>query len=591
MVFLDLPYGEIPTVQTPNPCHGTIMEGRSGLIESGTDFMMHLNLPGNMNKLAKRRQYLGNLNTNQLTRIHIVAKMSTIPAMRAIKATEKLADPEYEAHTLGPIKNALIQDPSRLTDDSVDLTQCDPEEWSNWHEICKEKYGSNAKQMAVIDMMKAIHHHLGVVIGPPGTGKTEVLVDAVIGAVLQRTKTAVVAVANSAVDKACTAVYNHFPRNKRDQFKCLRLETTATEMQALLKVKDVLDQAKANRDAAPERKAARTLKDDPALLEAVSKAATSTMEKNLEISHLFKKLQDWQAAIEAWQKTQTKRHSDVPNAATLAHRVWLMTHNDFEDAHNQFEDIKAAYTSNKLSDEQLAKARNDPNISQEEIQGWAHDIITPEAFDLMVKNGQLPTEESLDRSYNYKRLARLYVQQEGKIAPEDYKEFAGERSLQMIRILQETDVLFITCNSCGQGLINEFKAEFAVCDEGGQIKPADLATVLANLPTVIACIILGDPHQLLPYFSSRFANEFRENASLSVLGLLQMKNYPIIHIDEQYRSAPEIVQWVNHYVYGGMIRNHSSVVSHIGKANRVIAQKWPAKIMAYVRTATSLAAS
>ena len=88
---------------------------------------------------------------------------------------------------------------------------------------------------------------------------------------------------------------------------------------------------------------------------------------------------------------------------------------------------------------------------------------------------------------------------------------------------------------------------------------AAFANVLTSFSHWLAVTIFGDPCQLLPFHLSGPANEFRKNAILSVLALLEEKGYPVLRLEYQYRMAPAISQWVSQFFYEGLLKNHKSV--------------------------------
>ena len=78
------------------------------------------------------------------------------------------------------------------------------------------------------------------------------------------------------------------------------------------------------------------------------------------------------------------------------------------------------------------------------------------------------------------------------------------------------------------------------CDEASEVNMASWAIILTTFPDFLCLLLFGDPNQLRPYEIARIFNKFRENAGLSVLGLLQLKEYHIIRLDIQYRIATAI---------------------------------------------------
>lgn len=117
-----------------------------------------------------------------------------------------------------------------------------------------------------------------------------------------------------------------------------------------------------------------------------------------------------------------------------------------------------------------------------------------------------------------------------------------------------------TCNNAGSELVRlGFKATIGNIDEAGKLTMAALANAMTSFDTLEALNLFGDPAQLKPFFLSGRANEFKENAELSVLSLLAEKDYEILRLEFQYRMAPAISEWVSTFFYDGLLRNHPTV--------------------------------
>ena len=335
-MFVNRKYHDIPLANDEDVCWGTVIDGGAGLLTTRTDFCVHLSRFG-----------LANLPTQSLPIVHIIPIINEQPAQRALIAVRQLADPDFEPERLGPIKNDLMQEPSRLPGVTINITRTNPEVWDKWYEVCRQRFGKNEDQMAVIDLMKAIPNNLGAVVGPPGTGKTDVLVHGTIGSGLQGLKTLVAAVANKAVDKSANAVWDAFPLERRNDFRFLRLETSATEMRALLRVQNVFDSEKADPNSRPVLEKKKGLADDPAVWEAISQAGVSMIESSIEMDKLLQRWEDWETALEVYRNLRGTRVSEVPLDMTLSYHTWLLIHQDEEDAHNTYEDIEAAWLAPK----------------------------------------------------------------------------------------------------------------------------------------------------------------------------------------------------------------------------------------------------
>ena len=115
----------------------------------------------------------------------------------------------------------------------------------------------------------------------------------------------------------------------------------------------------------------------------------------------------------------------------------------------------------------------------------------------------------------------------------------------MSRVLRETYYIFATCNTAGSEIIQlKFSPSLINIDETGQLIIAALVNVLTSSKGWEAVYLFGDPRQLLPFRISGRANEFKLNAEISVLGLLEEKGYEILRLIQQYRMAPTIPRFV-----------------------------------------------
>ena len=178
-----------------------------------------------------------------------------------------------------------------------------------------------------------------------------------------------------------------------------------------------------------------------------------------------------------------------------------------------------------------------------------------------LNDGRIPSVIKRDQALECWKLLNEYVDKDGDVSRATLHKFEDERLEVVARVFWETDVLFITCNNAGSEIVKTcYDPKVGHIDETGQLTMAGIANVLTSFPNMEGLTIWGDPNQLLPFNSNRNANEFSENAELSVLALLEEKNYPIFRLDLQYRMAPAIVEWPAKFFYKGLLKNHPSVL-------------------------------
>ena len=141
------------------------------------------------------------------------------------------------------------------------------------------------------------------------------------------------------------------------------------------------------------------------------------------------------------------------------------------------------------------------------------------------------------------------------------KLFEKEWQNLAVRVIQDTDIMFTTCNNAGSELVPMgFRPSTIFVDEAGQLTMPAFANVLTSFERWLAVNIFGDPKQLPPHAKSMKCNEFAPNYTMSVLELLETKGYPIRRLNIQYRMAPAISQWTAKFFYKGLLNNHTSVL-------------------------------
>ena len=194
-------------------------------------------------------------------------------------------------------------------------------------------------------------------LGPTGRGKTTVLADITIGAVLCGHTTLVCAVSNNAVDKAANSCWENFPLKERNKYKFLRYETASAEMRAYLTRKDIHNPAAQDQNARPTYKDAPTPEDDDAILQTMAEAAANYSEHDRPLRDLVEKLGDYNQALAQNAETDSRKQSNVPSAMTLPNRIYDMTMVDSYDANGDYLAEIGAYKSDKLDAAELERIR------------------------------------------------------------------------------------------------------------------------------------------------------------------------------------------------------------------------------------------
>ena len=558
------PSRQKPHVQTnkrQNHWFGTVINHEAGCKTTGTHFCVWLNRPFGSTSRPQYFTELRYLPNQQLPSAWMMVEVDTTAAEREINAAKLLADKTFNPERLGEIRVALMQEPSRMTHSQINLTtlpNIDTNMWEEWKNFFKGKYADNPSQFEVLEELEHIDNRMTGIVGPPGAGKTEVLTDSMNGAVMMGHKVLVTAVSNKAVDNAAIKMWNSFPESHRRIFKFLRLETNSTENCALLARQGFQDLG-ADVHARPEYKAPTSLEEDDALAEVFSKAVADYSENQAKLAKLFQQFRDIDKALAEYRKATAKKESGVPARLTLANRIFDMALEDDIEAATTFEAEVDAYRSEPATEEEVnaAAAAGAPGPM---LRAMRSEKLTEEEIQARVADNRIQSLEVRNPSSEYTKVVNDYIAAGGDLPKSKRQSFKTLRAAMVARVLKDTDVLFTTCNNSGSDVVKDvFQPTVIAIDEAGQLTMAAFAVVVTSYTSWEAIILFGDPKQLLPYLSSGRANEFKENAELSLLGLLEAKGSRIIFLNLQYRMAPSIADWPARYFYKGLLNNHPDV--------------------------------
>ena len=298
-----------------------------------------------------------------------------------------------------------------------------------------------------------------------------------------------------------------------------------------------------NEDARPSYKGPAKVEGYDVFQRSMAQAASAYHEEQKRLRTLARVHDDMTRAIDEKWLVDSKRESNVPATMTLPNRILRLLQQDRQDAMADFRAVKNACMSPRMSPEQIQELRVKGGWRVEEtLSRLADGPISGDEFDARVQSGQILDITARDKSHNYKTLLDEYQFKRGDLSRKMMRDFRKAWTNTTIRVFQETDILFTTCNNAGSELVQMgFQPKILFVDEGGQLTMAAFANVLTSFQRWSAVQIFGDPKQLKPCVLSCRANEPIENAHLPVLFLQGQKFHPIIKFFlYQYHIAPRI---------------------------------------------------
>lgn len=499
---------------------------------------------------------------DELVLAHIQVVVDTRSAQREIEGMQKLADLTSDFGELAPARMALMSDPSHMKHTLHDLTAKNPNEWEKREKILRMKYADSPAHLDVFTSIKEVKNKLTACVGPSGTGKTRVLADFVNAAAMCGHTVLVCAVSNKVVDQAANSCWKNFPPEERHNFKFLRYDTASAEMQAYFTREDTKNPVSQDPNARPTYKAATSILDDDVIAQTLAEAAALQSEHTKQLAALYDVTKDYPEALLEKQKIDSRKKSKVKSAMTLAHRVFDLITEDEYQAHGDYQADLKAYRADKLDDDAIEQLRlNGDYRSEEELVALGQDKLDEAEITARLEDGRILSIDQRDKSFEYRKRLSEYCSADGNVSENARNALMELRIAVVLRVLRATQIMFTTCkNVVTETMKLAFSPDVIYIDGAERLTMAALAHVMTSFEGWLATIIFGDPAQLLPFRVSGGENEFRENATLSALGLLEEKGYPILRLLFQYRMAPSIAEWVSKFLYKGLMKNHDSVI-------------------------------
>ncbi|KAK2756695.1 hypothetical protein FQN54_005141 [Arachnomyces sp. PD_36] len=125
--------------------------------------------------------------------------------------------------------------------------------------------------------------------------------------------------------------------------------------------------------------------------------------------------------------------------------------------------------------------------------------------------------------------------------------------------LRHAKIVLCTAFTAGRKALRNFKPMFVVADEASQMSESTCVNgFIRSYSTLKKLILSGDPAQLSPTVTSLNTNECYESEKLSLFERLIQARYPSTQLEMQYRMHPHIAQFVSEEFYNGSLITHMS---------------------------------
>ena len=399
------------------------------------------------------------------------------------------------------------------------------EAWDIMVDVMKQQI-DNGAQAEVIDGLKKVKNHYLAVSGPAGTGKSNLIKNAVWLLASIDHKVIVCAPNNSVVDNDTKAIYESRPLGLQNK-KVLRAEIEAIEKIRMRQDDRSGPQMDWTTRPKPKFDAEAVLSLDPDILNAYAHLVSEhdqDLQRHEEFMAFVEDFAQFKCNIDEAKGAKIKRDPPVPYQCTLGYHI------------------------HRLCDDDLERATREYNQEYE---------TTPQA-----ERGNLRSIEDRNPSANYMLWYSHALQRQWRLSTEESELYTVAREEMEERVHADIDILTTTLNNARPELAARgFKASVMVVDEAGQASFPALFVAMTSFKDWKAVLLFGDPQQLQPPILARMFTEVLYHSKLTALNLSDSKNRNVYYLTQQYRMAPSICSFPSRQFYNGKLTCHPSACS------------------------------
>ena len=170
---------------------------------------------------------------------------------------------------------------------------------------------------------------------------------------------------------------------------------------------------------------------------------------------LYAKYGDFVQAHEEVQKINARKRSNVSATMTLSNRLYLLIQ---EDQYNTFADYDSEiydYGQEKMDAAEIERLRQSKKYrTGADLVALHQDPLSKAEIEVRQADGRIPNRASRDKSLEYRQCLKDYTEKNGKVNRQARLKFQRLRKEIVIRVLQETNCVFATCNIAGSEIMH-----------------------------------------------------------------------------------------------------------------------------------------
>lgn len=414
-----------------------------------------------------------------------------VVGLRSIQTRYNSADTIEKNETRSLVKQLLANNLDDLSTYDAYAGICQGEQTAEVERFINEvvKNGLNEKQSEAIDMLRNIHGRIGFVHGPPGTGKTEVLI-----------------------------------RMALPLLKFSRINPDATP-----------EERQDGRDRIPNT-ILITASDNNRVTELAERCQKLfdilIPEAKVQVVRLHS-LETETEALRYHESVQRKRPENARPPPIDS---------DFDPSTLEEDHLRVAKFAHKLA--KNTYDRKYKGIKDKRLQSMERSSSTKVLEKMGVISGELHDPD------RYRELISLYqqLQDDDEMTPENLKGLNREARSAHQDVIYEARVIVVTNSQCGEAAVYRYlHPDLLLKDEvSKEMEPESLIPIsLTNCPTIMT----GDHHQVLPFVASLHTNLFGRQLETPIIKRMDAAGYEMLMLVRQYRMHPVPCKLVSSLFY------------------------------------------